>query len=523
MNGRACLRQTMLFGSTNRLHTCLLLSISLFVLAGQSTQGSTAQQDSAETATLDLTLQNVIILALRNNRLLENSRLNRSVERFALTVAEDEFRPRFTLEPYADRSEMDQVEQSSGIRSAIRLRIPTGGEFALSSRISNLHEGSPTLASHSGLVDLTFVQPLLRGGGFKAARASLHSARLKEEVNVLYFEDAVMSLITRAVRTYRAYIQAQRRNDIALRSLKRAEELLEVNRLLVQAGRMADRDVIQTEADIARRELDVLSSQVNLDASRLDLVDVLDLDTETYFNIAVELGEGQPGAHSVNIDEALKIALLSRPDHQIGVLGVNDAEYNVEVSQNRRLWDLSLSVGRTFSASDDEFSDTINSLEETGNRVRLELEVPVGRTANGQRQLQHRQAIASLEIAKNNLADLRQRIAIEVRNAVRDVELAEQRVQIAKKAKSLTQEKAEIEREKLNLGVTTNFQLVAFENDLVVAENAELDALVNHLNASTLLDQTLGTTLDRWGIEIEKVEHSQETGERFGITEGGSP
>lgn len=76
---------------------------------------------------------------------------------------------------------------------------------------------------------------------------------------------------------------------------------------------------------------------------------------------------------------------------------------------------------------------------------------------------------------------------------MRNVGLAEQSVVVARRARELSEQKTEIEREKLRLGVTTNFQLVTFENDLVLAEIAELDALVGHLNATTNLDRTLGT------------------------------
>ncbi|MCY3793406.1 MAG: TolC family protein, partial [Gammaproteobacteria bacterium] len=346
------------------------------------------------------------------------------------------------------------------------------------------------------------------------------TARVGEQINILAFEAAVIELTSRTIRAYRAYVQAGRRDEIAARSLERPQKLLKDNQLLGQAGRMAERDVIQAEADIARRELDVVAAGGGLDAARLNLVDLLDIDTGTRFELVEELGAGQAEAPSVDVPMALEIALANRPDHQVGLLGIENAETQVLVARNERLWDLSLTFGRTFMGSDDQPGAAIGGLDLTGNRVSLDLSVPVGRAAAGQAQLAHRRAVAGLQAQRNRLADLRQRIAIEVRNAVRDVQLAEQRVGLARRAKSLALRKTEIEREKLNLGVTTNFQLVTFENDLVAAENAELDALVDHLNAATVLDGTLGTTLERWGIEIDRVEHSTNALDRFGIGGG---
>ncbi len=500
----------------------VLAAGALAGLAGQTAHGASPGEDPGERVAIDLTARAVIVLALRNSRTLANARLDRSVERFALRIAEDEFRPRITLDAYSDRDETDVVDETSGIGSAVRLRVPTGGELAVASRVADVGRGAPEFASHAGVVELTFVQPLLRGAGIGVARAALRTARVDEEINVLAFEAAVIDLTSRAVRAYRAYVQAGRRNEIAARSLDRARALLEVNRLLVEAGRMAERDVIQAEADIARRELDVLAARGGLDAARLSLVDVLDLDTATRFAVLEELGAGQPETPSIDLETAMRTALARRPDHGIGVLGIRNAETRVQLARNNRLWDLSLTLGRTFRASDDDYGGAFGALDHTGNRVSLDLEIPVGRAAAGRAQLEHRRAVAGLRIARNQLDDLRQRIAIEVRNAVRDVELAAERVALARKARSLAEQKTEIEREKLNLGVTTNFQLVAFENDLVLAENAELDALVNHLNAATALDRTLGTTLERWGIEVDLVERPTDAAEGFGVLRRGT-
>ena len=514
-------------GFTVRTRRCILAVSAVAGVLGQCGlyAASDAVPDVAGTnpAPVDLTVRDVIVLALRNNRTLENARLDRSVERFALRIAEDEFRPRITLDAYADRDETDMVDETSGIGSSVRLRIPTGGELAVRSRGADLGQVAPGFASHTGVVELTFVQPLLRGAGFATARAALRTARFNEEINTLAFEAAVIGLTSRAVTAYRSYVQAGRRAEIATRSRERARQLLEVNQLLVQAGRMAERDVIQAEADIALRELDVVASRGGLDAARLNLLDILDLDTDIRFAAPEGLGGDQPETPPVDVESALETALANRPDYRIGLLGIRNAETRVQVARNGRLWDLSLTLGRTFLGADDGFGTALGRLDHTGNRISLDLQIPVGRAAAGQTQLAHRRAAAGLRIARNALDDLRQRVEIEVRNAVRDVELAKQRVELSRRARMLTQQKTEIEREKLNLGVTTNFQLVAFENDLVSAETSELNALVGYLNAATTLDRTLGTTLGRWGIEIDRVEYAADGAERFGIEERSVP
>lgn len=67
----------------------------------------------------------------------------------------------------------------------------------------------------------------------------------------------------------------------------------------------------------------------------------------------------------------------------MGVLGIRNAETRQLVARNARLWDLSLTLGRTFMGSDDGFGGAIAALDRSRRRVSLDLSVPVGRAASG--------------------------------------------------------------------------------------------------------------------------------------------
>ena len=69
----------------------------------------------------------------------------------------------------------------------------------------------------------------------------------------------------------------------------------------------------------------------------------------------------------------------------------------------------------------------------------------------------------------------------------------------------LAERKLEIEHLKLQQGLSSSFQVGRFEEDLVNAQRRELDAVVGYRSALDSLDRTLGTTLDRWGVSVERV------------------
>ncbi|WP_163277871.1 TolC family protein, partial [Klebsiella aerogenes] len=80
------------------------------------------------------------------------------------------------------------------------------------------------------------------------------------------------------IGAYRELLRAQEQARIAREALARTRKLLEVNRAMIAAGRMAEFDSVQTEADVATQELNVEESTNQVDSARLALLQLLALD-----------------------------------------------------------------------------------------------------------------------------------------------------------------------------------------------------------------------------------------------------
>ena len=456
---------------------------------------------------LNLTLVEAVHMALRNNRGLLGARLDRVVERFSLRVAENRFRPHVTVGPYVERSRTasSAATDSAGLTTAITLRVPTGGEFAVRLDGSGSTGDVAAESRWQSALELAFRQPLLRGASTEIDTAPVRIARVEERISVLALGQAVADVVSATIGRYREYMRAEHRVAIRAGSLKRARELLAVNELLVGTGRMAERDIVQTKADIASRELRLIAARNDLDAARLALIDILDVDSGTSIGLADTLTDtGDPVPAPTDVERSLETALLYRPDYQRAVLGVRNAETRVAVAQDALRWDLSAILSSRFARSGEDIG--FDGVGEPDYGIRLDLAIPLGPAAVDPARREHVAASVALRNVRNDLAELRQRIDIEVRNAVREVELSRRQVALARTARELVGEKTEIEKEKLRLGLSSNFQLVAFEDDLVAAENSELDARIAYLNSLTSLDRTLGVTLERWNIVVEELD-----------------
>ena len=426
----------------------------------------------------ELTLRDAIERALERNRPFLDRRLDREVQRLSLEVAEDRWSPRLTVNPFASG---DRQDRKAGFGTETTLRVPTGGALALRWERALSEELRDT-----GSQSLRFSQPLLKGAWAGIDSAAVRQARLGEKIDILAFREAAADLVVSVIGAYRALIGALRQVEIGEASLRRARAQLEATRALIRAGRVAPREAVRAEATLANRELALARVRNRLDAANFALIAILELGSTVRVrpldDLKVERTQARP-------PPALDDVLHDRADYLQGVLQVEIAEIGLAVARNNRLPDLSL--GMTLSRDD---------AGRTDSEVRLEASIPFNDRAP---ELERLRARTALRKAERRLAELRESIGIAVRQAANDVEVGLRLTALARGARVLAQENLEIEKSKFGQGLASSFEVSAAEEALLRAEQAEVDALVTWLDASTRLDRLSGRTLERWGIRLE--------------------
>ena len=475
-------RETVRRGSWRVVPVALLLAMAVLAVSCPSTFGQAG--DSTGARPLELTLDAAIRLALQNNRGLVEARLARTLQEFELDVAGDRYRPTVTIAPSTEaRRELDW---KAGVDTEARLRMRTGAQVTL--RWSKPVAGQDDT---SGTATLSVSQPLLKGFGVSVDTAPIRLAQLTDKVNMLAFREAVAGVAVSTIHAWRGLVRAQRQHAIDASSLTWARRQLEVNRTLIETGRMAARELLQSRAHVANRELALVESRNRVTAANFQLIDILDIDSATEVR-PLETPTARRSAFS--LEEAIDVALRHSPARARARLDREIAAIDLEVADDRTFWDLSLDVeasqsrGRAGVATD------------YGARVRLT--IPLGDRSS---ELELMRARVDAEQAEQSLAEVQQALDIAVRQAVHDVEVGRRRIELASEASALAEENLEIERIKLEQGLSSIFQLGRFEEDLVRAQNAELDARIDHENSLTDLDETLGTTLETWDISVDQV------------------
>lgn len=426
----------------------------------------------------DLTLKDVIGLALARNRMLLNSRLDREVQRVSLEVTEDRWSPRVTASSFASR---DRRDHKSGVGARMSLRVPTGGAFALS--------WDETLSSRfddARSQTLSFSQPLLKGAWADIDGATVRQARLRERIDTLAFRQASADLVVSVIGSYWALIGAARQVEIGEVSLQRAREQLGATRALIRAGRVASREAGRSEAAVANRELSLIRARNGLEATQFALLDILELDSAIRIRPLEAL---QVERKDVAFAQSYEAALRNRADFLQTRIRVDIAKIALAVARNNRLPDLAV-----------RFNWTRNDSGQTENVVRMDATIPLtDRTP----ALERLRADTALRKAERSVVELREAINIEVRQAVNDVEVGLRLTDLARGSRELAEANLAVERAKFGQGLSSTFEVAASEDELVQAEQAEADAIVSYLDALTRLDRISGRTLDSWDIRVE--------------------
>ncbi len=449
---------------------------------------------------VELTLSDVVVLAVENNRSIKNAYLERIAQRQDLAVAEDKFVPNFTPTLSLSTAQLDSDDNTTtnsdiGAEARVSVKIPTGGELSVGWTVND----NSTLDSNDVIddsdddssgqnLDLSFNQPLLRGAGVNVNTASVKIARFTEQSNILALKSTLIDTVTDAIIAYRELLRAQERVKIDQQSLALAQETLKANQVLIEAGRLAPVDIVQSETAVANRQVSLLAAQNNLESTKLALLDILDIDQTTEI-VSAEI----PKAEAISLDpnNLRELAFTNRPDYLQAQLSRETAQLDLSLAEDNRRWDLSLVTS---------LNNRVNSTSDV--RAGLRLTHDFGDLTKEQRFQRSR---VNLLQAENSLEDLDESLEIQVKDGIRNVNLRLSQVELARQATELSERQLEIERQKQRLGRGDGiFELVRLQNELVDARNAELNATIDYLNALTRLDQSLGTTLDTWQVTIEK-------------------
>lgn len=358
-------------------------------------------------------------------------------------------------------------------------RLPMGGEVAASwiwEASEQLREAATEDYRQSSELALDATIPLLRGAGTVA-----RESRIQAERNLIYaaraFERFRRQLLVSVAGDYFDLLQSLAAIQNEERRLDSAIGLEEQLEARFQAG-----EVAQFQVNIART--DVLSARASLVNRRESFAVALDrfkvrLGIPVDAPVVIVPSEFDVPEPDIALTEATERALRYRLDLQNQRDRVEDQQRGVQIAENNLLPDLDVfgSVGIPTDPDRDVGSVSFDH-EELSYSAGVNLSLPLDRQIE---RLGVRQAQIGLNQQQRSYSQFRDNVIVDVRRAVRAVEIARYQFVLAEERVAinlLRREEQELKADEVDAQ-----ERVDTINALADAENARDQALTNLRNA----------------------------------------
>ena len=128
----------------------------------------------------------------------------------------------------------------------------------------------------------------------------------------------------------------------------------------------------------------------------------------------------------------------------------------------------------------------------------------------GNRSAKSQLAASRLEAAQLILSikELEKEIILEVREAIRQLKTDVKRVQASRIAKRLSEKKLKAEEKKFEVGLSTSFNVLEFQEDLAEQQSNEIKAIIDYNQSKTRFHQVMASTLKTHDIKLQAKENS---------------
>jgi outer membrane protein len=508
------------------------VALSLFasgrpVFASGQTPGTQAQPPATVTTTpvvsqgpqFQITADEAVRMAIENNLGIRAERLSPQVQALALRQTRAAYAPIvFSNTTKSSSSNPPQnflvgnnFTTNGGFRSnaGVVQQLKWGG-----GRYQALLDGSRNTTSDptdpfnprlSSNFNFNFTQPLLRDFGIDQTRQQLLVGLKQQEIVNLELQQQITQT-TRSVRSaYYDLVGAIGQLQVAQQSLDLAKESLKNNERRVEVGTIPPIDIVEAQAEVSRNEEAVIINEAQVKAFE-DFLRTLIMNPSQPDFWTARITPSEPPAlapQAVNVDEAVRNALEKRTDIAQQRRRMDQTDITMKFARNqklpavnailnyglagvggtRTLYDTSQGFPVPQGTAQRSFGDALRDI--FGNEfktwsVQFQVSYPIGTSVAdaglAQARLEREQQATSLQ-------GLEVQVAAQVRDAGRQVDTSLKRVDATKKAREFAERRYDAEQKRINVGLSTTFQLLQAQRDLNAAKLSEVNAIIAYHRA----------------------------------------
>jgi len=472
-----------------------------------------AQSAARTPATLRLTVDEAVKMALDNNVDLAADRLDPQISDTRVAAAANVFRPTFNaglnssnqlLPPSNFLTPVAQENDVNSSNAGLSQKLPKfGTTYNLGWTWTHTNSNS-ILNSYNPLVQsgLSFAvsQPLIRDLFIDNNRQQLATSRTNREIADTRLRESLVHTTANVKSAYWALVSARAIVDARKSTLELAEELVRVNKAKVDVGTSPPLDLVSAQAEVAsdQEQLIIAETGVKEAEDRLRLL-IFDTSNRDNWNVAIDAIDSPPiTTVTIDLEGAVTHALSARADLVRARKDIDNAQTSIKYTSNQKLPDVRVNanysasgLGGTQILRTGGFPGTIvgpgditglgNVLSQlfTNNYptwgVGVSVSYPLG---NSVEQANSARAHIEHSQAEQRLKGDEARAVQQVRDAAWKIEMNAKRIDTTRSARELAEQRLDAERKRFEVGMSTSFLTIQAQRDLAQARTNELSAVL---------------------------------------------
>lgn len=476
---------------------------------------TTTQGNGEEIRVFELTLEDAMRIALRNNLALQIEELSTESAHYEALGSWGAFDPVYSLTASYDTSESQSTgslsggavvrNDSLGYTTGLSIPFTTGGFFDLTLSHASDETNNSFAAfdvSTTDIITVALTQPLLKGAWKRFATTNQRLAEMNFEIQRQRERQMRQRVLLDVSNTYWDLVSTIEELGVRDIAVDLGQRQLDQDEKRLEVGVGTEVDVLQSETNVAQQDQLLLQAIFNLRTAEDNLRRILSRSAEDDTEELLDQWDWPihpltklPQEVSVHVPDwrtSLHLAEEHRPELAQRRLDIDAAEIGVTQARSDWLPVLDLSANMTgvgFDSDPAEAFDTAASFDFPRQSVALTFRMPVFRRTARNRL---RSSRAGLRSARLSYDSTELDVLAEVRAAVRDISYLGESVNAAVKSRSLAQRQLEAEKSRQRVGSSTTFQVLQFQEDLASALSVEVAARAAFAKALVKLEYAEG-------------------------------
>jgi len=488
---------------------------------------------------IPLSMRKAIELTLQNNLDIAVERINPLIDKKNITIEKAFFDPGL----FADLSFAKEVTPSASAFSSpdvtslknqnfaigIKQILKTGGSYEVkleSIRSTTNSDNAGLNPQFSSFIEMDFTQPLLKDFGINLNTRKIIIAKNNQNISQTEFKNIVMQSISEVKNNYWDIVFKRDDLQVKKQSLDLAKDLENRVKIQVEVGVLAPIEILQAQAEVAVREEEVIITENEIKDLEDQLKTKLNFSPEAEeWDLNLELTDSPSFAtEKFHLDNFLKIALEKRPEIENSKIDLANKKIDVLFKKNQRYPSINLVgnlglngisgdaipttifSGGTSTTRNSRFGGSYGrSLDRTlsgdfySYDIGLKLQYPFGNRA-----AKRSHSVSKLEVKKTliGMKSIERQIKLEVKEAIRAIQTNVKRVKVTNVSKILAEEKLRAEEKKFEVGLSTSFQVLEFQKDLVDAQSKKIKAIIDYNKSIVQLYKVAGITLEKNNVRL---------------------